>query len=177
MIIINLIPQNKKKEFNLNKKIKIYFSFLNIIIINFLMYALIFFVLGVIMQRYYNDTKNQAVLIDRSTKNYSEEVKIINEKIEYISNIQNNFVHWYKFFIFLSDQKPKGVIYKQIKISKKENLVIFYGIAKTRDSLLNFKNKLENSGILSNINLPFSSLLKKNDINFEIQVNIDSYEF
>ncbi len=54
---------------------------------------------------------------------------------------------------------------------------MFLATANTRNDLLVFKKLLEDSHIFSDINLPFSSLLEKNDINFEIKAKILSYEF
>ena len=177
MIKLNIIPQEIKREIIIAKKIKIYFKFLNIIIINFIIYSLIFLALKIIMQNYYNDTKNQTILENKSTGDYQAEVKGINDQIKYIKNIQDDFVYWSDFFAFLSENKSKGIIYKQIKVSKDEDMAIFLATASTRNDLLAFKKSLEESQIFSDINLPFSSLLEKNDINFEIKAKILSYEF
>jgi hypothetical protein len=56
-------------------------------------------------------------------------------------------------------------------------LAILFGVAETRNNLLIFKKILEESEILSGIELPFSVLLEKNNINFEIKAKIISYDF
>ena len=129
------------------------------------------------MQKYYSDTKSQTLIFNKDTEDYTQGAKEINNQIEYIKNIQKDFVNWSDFFIFLSTIKPKGIIYKQIKVSKNENLALISGIAETRDNLLNLKKIIEESDILSKAELPFSVLLEKSDINFEIKATINSYEF
>lgn len=177
MIKINIIPQDKKREIAINKKMGIYLKFLSIIIVNFIIYSLIFLTVRIIMQKYYNDSKNQALVLNKTTGDYTQEAKEINSQIEYIKNIQENFISWSDFFALLSEIKTEGVTYKQIKISKNENLLLISGIAKTRDDLLNFKNRIEESKILSDVELPFSVLLEKSDIDFNIKTKISSYEF
>jgi predicted membrane protein len=126
MIKINIIPQDKKREIANNKKIRIYFKFLNIFIINFLIYAFVFLTIRIIMQKYYNDTKNQTLIINQKTGDYSQEAKEINNQIEYIRNIQDSFVNWSNFFILLNN--PSN-FFDTIPIMNRDNFnfqIIFF---------------------------------------------------
>jgi len=177
MIKINIIPPKKKREIALNKKTKIYFKFITILLINFTLYTLIFLAVRIITQKYYKETENRTLIANQSKPNYEEKIKTINEQIQYIKNIQDRFVNWSDFFIFLSTINKSGIVFQQININKTTNSLSLSGIADTRDDLLKLKKILENTETLTEIELPFSTLLEKNNITFEIKAKLNSYEF
>ena len=101
---------------------------------------------------------------------YQKKFKQANDLGQVLSKIQLGHIHWTNLFQKLSEATPDNV---QISnLSTKNYAVFLVGKAKTRDDLINFKNKLEESTCFQNINVPLSDLVVKNNVDFQIDLTI-----
>jgi len=76
--------------------------------------------------------------------------------------------------ISLSD--TKGIDIATFSVNKKEKIFNIRGEAKNREDLLTFKEKLEEIPYISEIIIPLQSLFQKENISFDINASIESYE-
>lgn len=177
MIKLNIISNNLKKELNLKS---LYISIKNFILAVsalIFIYALILLLSKYILKSHFIDTVNQSTLVTSNIKNYNNQIKTINEQIEAITSIQDDYVAWSDLISYLSKNLDDGIKLKQLKIDGVNGNMQISGNADTRESLLKFKSSLENNKNIGNINFPIKNLLEKNNIDFEISAKIKNYEF
>ncbi|MCD4761593.1 hypothetical protein K8R32_01400 [bacterium] len=178
MLNLNIIPEEIKKTIKL---INFYKSYKRILLILFLIitiYAIVFLFDKLILQNHFVETVSRTTLLTKTTENYSKNVREINNQINFISNIQDNFINWSYLIDFIAKNTPDGINFKQIKFNKDKNSLFLQGKAANRDNLLALKKILESKPeFFSNISFPIKNILEKNNINFEINVSVNSYEF
>lgn len=177
MLKLNIIPNSIKKErtiFSYYLSIK---DLLYIILITVFVYAILFSVVLIILQFHFNETIFQTSGIIKKAENFNKKISNINQVINNAADIQKDFVNWIGFYEFLSNNIPDGISLYQVNISKENKSLSISGRAETREKLIQFKESLEGSDFLENIDFPIKNLLEKNDINFTIGSKFKSYEF
>lgn len=178
MLNLNIIPEKIKKTIKLINFYKSYKRILLILFLIAIVYAIIFLFGKLILQNHFIETVSRTTILTKTTENYSKNVREINNQINFIGNIQENFISWSYLIDFIAKNTPDGISFKQIKFNKDKNSLFIQGKAANRDNLLALKKTLENKpDFFSNINFPIKNILEKNNINFEINIGINSYEF
>jgi len=101
---------------------------------------------------------------------YEGKFSEINAKLSKISGVTSGQIYWSKLF-----SKLDGVIPPSVEISgiATKNYALFLsGQAKTRDDLLLFRDNLAKEACFSNVNLPLSDLVSRENIVFQIDLEI-----
>jgi Tfp pilus assembly protein PilN len=113
-----------------------------------------------------NNREDQYVKIHAFDEQFSK----INAQVAAISAVEKNQLYWSDLFSRLN-----GMIFPGIELNiveTKDYNVTLFGLANSRDDLILFKEKLENSDCLFNINLPLSELVEKNNVEFQMDLEI-----
>jgi len=177
MISINLIPEKLKKEIEFKKL----FSFINhVIVILFILlfiYLSIFLLAKYILNKHYQETVNKFKLTSQDTTTHTNNMVEINKKIDFIYTLQENQVVWSKLIYDIGLTDNDGISIDVLSLNKDKKGLNIRGKAKSREKLLEFKAALEDISYLSDIIFPLQSLFKKEDISFDINANISSYDF
>jgi len=173
MITINLLSPQQKKDLDAKR----IFIIIKKLIMLFLLFASIVAVI-LISARYILEQQLTSLLTQNATqiqasREINEQIIIVNRKIKNAEKIQTDFVKWSNLLIWLSDQTPEDITYNSIKISYADTILNIKGIAKNRQDLVKFKEKLEESEMLSNVSLPLHNLLAKEDNVFDIEAEIN----
>lgn len=174
MITLNIIPNELKNEIRLKKNYKQ----LNKLAFMLLAMAIFFSALLEFSKFFLSAQKisEENLSAGKNTENYTKQVNEINAQLKEIKNIQKNNIYWTGFLLRLTNYIGNGIQISQIAISKTDNSLKLAGMAKTRADLLALKDILEKSASFTEINLPISSLLEKENIAFQINTNITNYE-
>lgn len=158
----------------------VYFSILKIVyvfVILISIYSIVFLLAKLAIQIKLVQTVTESSLIMKSAKNYTQQINKINNELDDIIKIKNNFIKWSYLLEHLSKNINSDIKLSSLSISKENNSIIVSGNAKNRDSLLELKNFFEESEYFSEIDLPTKSLLEKENINFQITAKVQSYDF
>lgn len=177
MITLNIIPDELKNEIRLNEHYLFYKKIMGSLLLMTILFSIALFSAKIILAAQQSDTDQQNTIVTKNTENYSKQINEINIQIKEIKNIQKNDVNWTDFFLRLGDFVGNEIKITRLYANKSDNMLKINGLAKTRDDLLALKSALEKSGYFSNINLPISSLLERDNINFEINTTITNYDF
>jgi len=173
MLKINLISETQKNEANLRQIYKFIkkFSFFTISLV--ILITSSFFFSEKILSKNYSYLKSEEQNVSNNFKKYNERVKTINDKISGVEKIQSEFIPTSNFFPLFSKIIPIGVTINSLNLSPITKSIRFTGVAKDRESLLNFKSNLENNTLISGATLPLKNILEKENISFDItgQVN------
>lgn len=176
MITLNLVSPAKKQELKLRQ---IYLMIKNAIVLILLftiIVAIILLLAKMFLQNYFNKIVASYTLTTKISRLFNEDIREFNQQIDSISEIQKDFVPWSKLIIHLSDLISKEVGVSSFNLNKAENKIKIQGIAQTRDKLLDFKNRLESSPVFQKLDIPLKSLLKKEKIDFELEIGINIKE-
>lgn len=106
----------------------------------------------------------------RELKIYEEKFSEINSKISSISKFQEYHLHWARVFYELSALVPEGVFVSGL--TTKDYQVSLVGKAKTRDDLLSFQEKIKSSGCFTEVDIPLSNLVSKENVDFQIDFKL-----
>lgn len=172
MITLNLIPPDKKKNLRLANSLLIIKN--NLIVLFFvIVFSTIILLVGkAAIDEHFANVVSQSTLITRFTKIFNYEIKDFNHKVSAADEIQNKTMPWVAFFAEFSKLIPEGVTVEYLEM--KDGKIVLNGNAKTRNDLLLLKNNFENFSLFNNVNIPLESLLKKEDIDFNLKANYEN---
>lgn len=173
MLTLNLISEELKKEIKLRhlysfiKKINLTLIIITIAI------AIILLSAKTILQIKFNDTVDQTTLVTKNNQGYNLKIRDINNKINFIEKIQNDFIPWSNLLEIVADITSNDIDLNYLKINFEEQTIKIKGRAGLRSSLLDFKQKMETTTVFKNIDFPIKNILEKENINFEISAKIN----
>jgi len=173
MLQLNLISEELREDIKLRhiyKMLKRAIFFLMIITI---FIAIIFLISKIILQNSFNKIVEQTTLITKSSQGRNTKIREINTKIDYVDEIQGDYIEWSYLVEDLAKNINNDVTFNSIKINREEKNIDLKGVAKSRDSLLLLRQGLDNSSMFANIDFPISNILEKEDINFEIKADLN----
>lgn len=174
-IKLNLIPQYKKDEIAqstrlmmiLRWEIEIFF----IIIIFFVLLLSLKYILILNLDTQISESgSKQSKERYEKVVSLDDNLKTVNTLVTLDESIQNDQFYWSKLFEKLSEIIPDGI--SVIKLASKNNMILIAGMADTRDILVDMRERLSREQCFSNVNLPLSNLVSKDNVAFQIEFDI-----
>lgn len=173
-IKLNLIPEQKKEEINQANLFRLILKWqvelFGIIMIFTAMLLSINYILKFTLA---SDVQAEAAKSETQYKemeNYDLEIREINTRTSQIEKIQKGQLDWFNFFKKINDQFSSSIEIK--KIATLNYQVLLSGKANNRDNLISFKENMEKENCFSDVNLPLSNLVERNDVEFQIDFKI-----
>lgn len=170
-ISLDLLPKNKKIELRrarvfreiLHEEFLFFFPVLVLIVILINVFYLLTLQKDFDLLSYkFEQNQEQYQQLDK----YDQKFKEINMEAALLLKIQSGHLQWTSVLKRLGTDVPDGVTVQNFA-NKNFNLILT-GKAKTRDSLLEFKNNLEKDDCFEKINVPLSNLVVKDNIDFQL---------
>ncbi|MFH1744952.1 MAG: hypothetical protein ABH881_02165 [bacterium] len=177
MLSLNIISKKLKRDIGLRAIYKSLVNIFSLIIISLLIYGLILVVSKSFLSNYYDDSMGEFKNVASDTENYDKKIKDINELVSEVELLQSKTTTWSYLIKYISDNIGTGMIINEISANKNNGSLIITGVAKTREDLFRLKDFINDSKYFGTVELPIETLLKKEDINFNINIKIASYEF
>ena len=175
MLTLNLVAPSSKKEIKLKRIFYVLKTMTNTLTVLTILLA-ITLLCGLFILRYHFQHSVIGSNINFENKiDYDGQIKNINHSLTTISDIQDNYYNFSMLLDEIMRLVPDNVILTSIKINKAGLNIIFNGRALNRDQLLIFKEGLEDSESFTDIVLPISNILKKDNIDFEITATLNLY--
>lgn len=176
MLALNLISQEQKKEIKLKRAYEITKKVSCILIIIAIFIAVVLLIGKLILQMQFIKAVDQYTLVAKSSQGDNAKIRDINNSLNFVSEIQSNFIFWSNLIKDAADRVPGGVSLSSISIDRDKKSIQIKGTAKLRDGLLQFKENIEKSLIYQNVDLPLQNILQKENINFEIKAELNLSE-
>lgn len=172
MITLNLIPKEQKL---LLKNGRLYAACKEAITLLFLFATIISIMLWV--SRYYLEQDLSDLIIANATNIRSNEITnqriiAINQKINLVESIENNFISNRKIIETVSLIIPENISLDSINFYRQQSTIEIKGTAKSRNDLLQFKNILSSAEWVKNVDLPMTDLISKENNKFTIKLEI-----
>jgi Tfp pilus assembly protein PilN len=173
MITLNLIPQEQKTAL---KSARLYTAFKEAVTLFFLFAAIGSIMLWV--SRYYLEQElTDLITINavniKSNEATNQRITAINSKISATENIQKNFLPFGQLTAELALLVPENIALNSISFYRQQATVEMIGLAKTRNDLLGFRQELEKTPWISQVDLPLTALIDKDNNNFTIKLTVD----
>ncbi|MFH1193800.1 MAG: hypothetical protein V1661_02295 [bacterium] len=168
MISLNLLSPEKKKEAS---KQMIFISLQYLVswaLIAICVAGIVLLATKLYMQNVFNKAVLQSVLVTQEYGALNQKVRLINQEIDFLSDIQRKSVSWSPRLAAFTELVPPNITISGMNFNEVTKDAQIQGHAATRDELLLFKQKLEQSSLLKAINLPIENLLEAQNINFTI---------
>lgn len=174
-IKLNIIPEGRKKEIALSGRLQMILQWEVGFSIILVIFAMLFFSMYYLLTL--NLAAQQSEVVSGKGKEefekiskFNDDFKSANKQITINESIQKDQLYWSNLFLKLNDAVPDGV--SVARIATKDYQVLLAGTAKTRDDLIAMKDNFSKEGCFTDINLPLSNLVSKDNIDFQIQFNI-----
>jgi hypothetical protein len=174
-IKLNLIPPYRKEEIDQSKRlglvIRIGLAIFSIFVLFFSFLFGLYKVQEITLSSIV-DSQESGADTEKYQKlsSFDQEFGKINSQMSQVMLLKNDQLYWSNLFYRLSDLTTEGV--EITELATKNYSISLVGKATNRESLLSFKGKLEGDGCFSSINLPLSSLVSKDNVDFQMDFNI-----
>lgn len=168
MITLNLLPPTQHTAI---KKERIYSTvenFLSIFLVVLIVIASLLFLIKKTLEKNLSELARQGVQANIKTSELNNKIQEINDTLKVIEEIQKKTKTISPFVLEFSQIIPKEVKTTSFQVNTEDSSVKIKGLAKTRNALLKFKKNLEASDKFTDVKVPLSNLLEKEDIEFEI---------
>ena len=116
-----------------------------------------------------------ATKIYQTTEDTSLEAKITqyNNLVKSTNNKLAAYIKWSTIIEDFTKTVPSGIQLTYLGMDKANKRIKLRGKANIRDDLVNFKNNLNDNKNYSNIDIPITNFLEKNDVDFTIGFNLE----
>lgn len=174
-IKLNLLSEAKKNEIRRKKRYRL-IVWQEIIIVSIAVFYVgilgsIAMMLSLQLQKLQSNNASQSqeqsfLEIDAAEKKFKD----VNKKVSTLLALQQEHTTWSSLFLSLNKLIPEGVLLE--KLSTTNQQVSFSGKATTRDILLQFQDKLNQSDCFQNAKIPLSDLFTQENVDFQLDVEI-----
>lgn len=176
MIKLNILPEQRKKTIKdhdfyrmFNKKASLAFLLVSL-------FGLILTAENIYLRFELKLSEESIKLFAEKESTADKEIQEVNKKISQVAEIQQNSINWFDLISELGKLKPIEVKLSALSMSGVDGRMSVVGYSPSRDALVGFSDKMKASDKFGNIDLPFSALLKQEDIDFDIKGTIKGYE-
>lgn len=173
---INLLPPYRKEEilrsYNLRMLLKWETELMAILILLIMALISINAILKINLSAAVNDFNmfNQNSEQFKRIEKYDNDTRDMGAVISNVGKIQNAQFYWSKFLAKLNDKVISGV--EISKITTKNYDIIVGGKANTRDNLIIFRDNAGKDDCFTDVNLPLSNLVARDNIDFQMTFKI-----
>jgi len=172
MVSLNLLPQEKKKE--ISRQI-VFISLQHLVswmLIAVCAAGIILLITKLYMQNAFEQAVKQSVLVTQEYGTLNQKVHLVNQKIDFLGDIQRKFIVWSPKLAAFTELVPANIQVYSMNLNYATKDIQIQGHAKSREDLLLLKANLEQSSLLKSIDMPIENLLESKDINFNIKGKI-----
>lgn len=175
MIILNLLPKNKKLELGLTQ---LYITIKNVIILILvitILVAISLLITKAALQNHFTTVVNQSTLTTQYATSFSQGVKSFNQKMMAVEKVQADYIAWTEFLIIFYELIPEEIAIFTLDVNSSK--IHITGIAQTRENLLLLKSNFEQSTLFKSIDVPLNDLLKKENLDFNLRADVNIKNF
>ncbi|MFC1612574.1 hypothetical protein ACFL29_01860 [Patescibacteria group bacterium] len=169
MLSLNLLSPLKRQQAANQTVLLSLQSFISWALIAICIAGMILLITKLIMQNSFNQAVKQGALVTQEYGTLNQKVYLANKKIAFLKSLQTSFIVWSPKFAELTSLAPNDIMLYSVNINHTTRDLQISGHAKIRDDLLIYKKQLEESKLLSQVELPIENLLESKNIDFTIR--------
>jgi hypothetical protein len=175
-IKLNLIPPSRRDEIQKNQYFRNITRWEFQIAVLILLFVAVLFSIRAILQM--NVLLVETAQINEGNADsqkeiagYDTDIKNINSRVAELEKIKNGQLKWENVFLKLDEYYVPGI---RLETFATQNYAVgLSGIADTRDNLIIFKEQLAKEKCFTDLNLPLSSLVDKENVEFDLSFSVN----
>lgn len=177
MMFINLSLLSPQKKSRLNHLVKFIFikNLLEIVILICAILAISLLAGWMLLVNEYSNLAQGAASVNQEFSKYNQEARQINQLLRKINLTGQSYYQITPKIIEIANSLPADIKISKLSLSRKDNLLIISGTAKTRAALLNYQEIIKKITWLETSQAPLSQLLQKENVNFEIKGKLKDF--
>lgn len=125
-----------------------------------------------ILEKHYVDLTESFASIGRQQAGVNQKIKEINNILNTLEQTQKEYTLWTKKINEITNLIPENITLNSLILSVKKKEINFSGIAKSRENLLLFKEKIEALPDTESVEIPLSQLTQKTNATFTLTAKI-----
>lgn len=172
MVTLNLLPPREKSEVRLLYILQFTKSCLSLLLFITIIGAVVISTAFFTLETDFYPMVSGTTLMQRDTKDFSQEVRRLNMELRAIKEIQEGGVEWSKVLIQFTETIPDDIQITSLVLNKTSLKVNIRGKAKTREDVLAFQDNLENFPLFSDVIGPVSNILYPKDVEFQFNAQL-----
>lgn len=173
MLTLNLISNEQKKEIKMKRLYEFLKKIFCVLLILTCLMAIVFLSAELILRDEFADTVQQTSLVTINSRGFDVKISNINHQVNTASSIQKNYTAWPPLIKEIAAKTPADIKLDSLAINGDKKTIQLKGAAKYRENLLEFKKQLEDSGKYKNIALPLQNILQKENVSFDISIELN----
>jgi Tfp pilus assembly protein PilN len=174
MLRLNLLAEEAKQKTKERRLFFIFFKAEVVLLLLVLASAAIFIAAEKILANNIQKSNQETLrLLKASSSDYNSRAKDINNKLGAIAKIQQDALPASRLLKNLTALIPAGVSLSYFGLDSSAKTIKIRGRAALRNDLLALEQNLENAAFLTKVDIPLQNKLKKENINFDINLGFD----
>jgi len=171
---LNFIPKKDKQNVFIFAILSWSANIMGILLFLLILFNLYFLLLNFLLIEQESMLQKRSHEVSKNYFFYNQEIININNHLNLITKAASNYAILTPRFWKLIDTVPDGIKLNNLVLSlENDKKIIILGSAKNRESLWEYKKILEQISWVISVDLPTSQLIQKDDINFNILLNVD----
>ena len=172
MITLNLIAPQQKKEIK-NQYLYLSLKRIFILIAIFAVFVTVM-IKGAeaVLQQEALKYQQQTNVLKKSQNIYNQQIKDINNSLQALEQIQKNFYPTTNLLLRINELIPEAIYIVSLNYNHPDQTLLMKGKADNRQVLLNFQADIKKIDFIEKVELPLSTILKKEDIDFELKITL-----
>jgi len=125
-----------------------------------------------LLQKYFTSIAQSTLVVSNKYASAAKEIENVNKLTKKVNDIQSKYHEVIPIVLSLSTSVPQGVQLNSLEIDYLNKTIRFSGISDTRQNFLDFQELLKKNEMITDLEAPVSDLTKKENIVFNLSVNI-----
>jgi len=131
------------------------------------------------LQRHFNDLTVSLISLNNQHINSNRDIKKINRRLHELTLIERDHITWTPILARVFETVPNGITLDALELDATKKMLLFAGIANTRDDLLLFQESLQSltdcaTLCIQSANLPEGILTQREKISFTLTATTGS---
>jgi len=176
IINLNLLSPSKKTR---NEHVVRFLFLKNLLEMSLLVAALLATCLllsWVILQEEFNNLSSSTMLVDRGYSSYGQEIRRINKINHDVTLSGKNYFALSPQLLELIDTVPVEIKLNSLNIDRTNNKLVIIGVAKQRETLLVYQDRIKELSWVADLGSPTSQLFQKENVDFEWTIKIKAVD-
>ncbi len=174
-IYLNLLSDFKKTKLEQMVKFLFIKNLLEITLVTFSVLAIILLWSWMALTQQFNELLSSALSVNQERFYYNHDIKQINILSKGLLDASAGYLNTSPYLIELINYVPANIKINSIVIDRASNSFVISGTAADRQALLDYQNILNGLSFIQDCQIPFSQLLQKTNINFELRAQLKNW--
>ena len=171
MLKLNLLSRERQKTIRQKHAFKRFTEISWVLLFGFISCSIFLFVWSYSAQSQYEILASEEAFLRDS--GVADKLKTAKKDSNFVKKAESENVYFSRLLEKVFQASPADLALNTVSVDQSSTKVLISGQAKSRDSLLKFRDSLNNGGFFSKAELPITDLAKQNDIVFSLSVEFN----